>query len=298
MKPRGIAARFFRHLARLIDTHADVVVVLGPYMGDRVRERGARDSRIVQIPVWSRRDEVDPWPWQANPLRESLGLSDKTVFMYSGNMGLAHAFDELLQALEKLQHRADLVFLFVGDGPRRREIEARLAESPLPNVRMLDSMPRSDLGALLTLADVHLITMRPGMTGIVVPSKLYGIMAAARPALFVGPEHCETADTIREADCGITIRPGDVASLVAAIEELAASRGPREAMGLRGRELFLREYEREVCCNLWHELIESLVFIPRAAARPAPHAGVARAAQVGPPRLRRWKNSKPLGVES
>ena len=74
----------------------------------------------------------------------------------------------------------------------------------------------------LSLADVHLISMRREMTGIVVPGKLYGVMASARPSLFVGPEHCETADTIRESDCGYTVRQGDVDGLVTALERLAA----------------------------------------------------------------------------
>ena len=70
-------------------------------------------------------------------------------------------------------------------------------------------MPRDQLYASLTLADVHLISMRGEMTGLVVPGKLYGAMAAGRPTLFVGPEHCESADTIRQAGCGLTVRLGD-----------------------------------------------------------------------------------------
>ena len=104
---------------------------------------------------------------------------------------------------------------------------------------MLDYVPRAQLQASLALADVHLISMRPEMTGIVVPGKLYGVMAAGRPAIFVGPEHCESADTIRDAGCGITVTPGDTDGLVAALLHLASDPSLARRMGEKGRSAFL-----------------------------------------------------------
>ena len=107
--------------------------------------------------------------------------------MYSGNLGLAHSFDEFLEAARRLRDRSDIVFLFVGDGPRNVEVEAARDSEGLTNIRLIDPVPRDWLHASLSLADVHLISMRPEMNGIVVPGKLYGIMAAGRPIIFVGP---------------------------------------------------------------------------------------------------------------
>ena len=90
------------------------------------------------------------------------------------------------------------MFLFVGGGPRQDEVKTVREDEGLPNIRLLDSVPRELLHVSLSLADAHLISMRPEMTGIVVPGKLYGAMAAGRPVVFVGPEHCESADTIRQ----------------------------------------------------------------------------------------------------
>ena len=132
--------------------------------------------------------------------------------MYSGNLGLAHSFDEFLEAARRLRERPDIVFLFVGDGPRKAEVQAARDSEGLTNIRLLDPVPREWLHASLSLADVHLISMRPEMNGIVVPGKLYGAMAAGRPVVFVGPEHCESADTIRNAGCGLTLPTGDASS--------------------------------------------------------------------------------------
>ncbi len=182
--------------------------------------------------------------------------------MYSGNLGLAHSFDEFLEAARRLRHRDDIVFLFVGDGPRRSEVAAAKQKYGLDNLRLLDYFPREQLQTSLSLADVHLISMRPEMTGICVPGKLYGAMASARPTLFVGPDHCETADTIRRADCGYTVRPGDVTSVVAAIEHLAADPDHSQAMSERGLSAFVAEHEREACCARWCWMLGELTGAP------------------------------------
>jgi glycosyltransferase involved in cell wall biosynthesis len=258
-----------RLLARLSDSTyraADRVVVLGDYMGDLVAAKKVRPSRIVTIPVWSRRDEVIPYPREGHELRGRLGLSDRFVAMYSGNHGLAHSFDEFLEAARRLRGRQDIVFLFIGDGPRRAEVVRAKEEEGLANVLLMDYVPRSDLHLSLTIADVHLISMRAEMTGIVVPSKVYGAMASGRPCLFVGPDHCEVADTIRAASCGLTTRLGEPGPLVAAIELLASDPDLCRRYGLRGREAFLAGYERAVCCDAWASLVEDLVGVPAVDA--------------------------------
>jgi glycosyltransferase involved in cell wall biosynthesis len=234
------------------------VVVLGPYMADRIAAKGVPRDRLVSIPVWSRREEIYPIPRGTNALRKQLGLEDAFVAMYSGNLGLAHSFDEFLGAARRLRERADIVFLFVGGGPRLAEVQKAKAEEGLDNIRLLDYFPREHLHVSLSLADVHLISMRPEMTGIVAPGKLYGVMAAGRPALFVGPEHCETADTIRDAGCGITLDRHDVDGLVAAIELMAGDPSLVRRMGERGRLAFLAGFERRLCCERWNELMGEL----------------------------------------
>jgi glycosyltransferase involved in cell wall biosynthesis len=246
-------------LSDAVYRRADKVVVLGAYMADRIAAKRVRRERLVTIPVWSRREEIYPLPRAGHPLREELGLADKFVAMYSGNLGLAHAFDEFLEAARRLRDRPEVVFLFVGAGPRLAEVRAFRDREGLENVRFLDYFPREQLHASLSMADVHLISMRREMTGIVVPGKLYGAMASARPTLFVGPEHCESADTIRQAGCGLTVRLGDADGLVESLRRLADDPDLAEQMGARGREAFLATHERTPCCDLWGELIGDLV---------------------------------------
>jgi len=270
MSATRLFPQFMSWLSGFVYRQADRVVVLGPYMADRIALKQVAAERVVTIPVWSRREEIYPIPRGANPLRKSLGLQDAFVAMYSGNLGLAHTCEEFLIAARRLRHRDDIVFLFVGGGPRLREVEDARDREGLTNIRLLDYFPRVQLHASLSLADVHLVSMRPEMTGIVVPGKLYGVMAASRPAIFVGPEHCETADTIRHAGCGFTIAPGDAGSLVSALTVLADDASLGRRMGERGRTMFLTTHERKLCCNQWTELMSGLLAQPAAAARRLP----------------------------
>jgi peroxiredoxin len=249
---------------------ADKVVVLGAYMADRIAAKGVRPDRIVTIPVWSRQDEIYPVPREGHPLRAALGLEGAFVAMYSGNLGLAHSFDEILEAARQLRDRADIVFLVVGAGPRLAEVKQAQTSEGLSNLRFLESVPRDELHLSLTVADVHLISMRREMTGIVVPGKLYGAMASGRPAIFIGPDHCESADTVREAGCGLTLRQGDADGLVEALTNLAADAERVQRMGLRGRAAFLAEYEKARCCALWSHALAALCDGRSAPALPRP----------------------------
>jgi colanic acid biosynthesis glycosyl transferase WcaI len=269
MSPKSLLGRSMSLLSAFVYRHADQVVVLGPYMADRIALKGVPSERIATIPVWSQRDEIYPTPRDANPIRKALGLEGAFVAMYSGNLGLAHTFDEFIEAARLLRDRPNIVFLFVGGGPRLEEVKAARDREGLENVRLLDYVPRAQLQASLAMADVHLISMRPEMTGIVVPGKLYGAMAAGRPAIFVGPEHCEPADTIRDAGCGITTIPGDVDGLVAALLNLESSPSLARRMGEKGRSAFLTTYEHKLCCIQWSKLIgESLARPETTRLRP------------------------------
>jgi colanic acid biosynthesis glycosyl transferase WcaI len=269
MSPRSLLGRLMIWLSGVVYRRPDKVVVLGPYMADRIALKDVPPERIATIPVWSRRDEIYPTPRGANPLRKSLGIGQAFVAMYSGNMGLAHSFDEFLEAARLLRDRPDIVFLFVGGGPRQSEVKAAVDREGLHNIRLLDSVPRGSLHVSLSLADTHLISMRPEMTGIVVPGKLYGAMAAGRPAIFVGPEHCETADTIRSAGCGITVASGDAPGLVAALELLVGDPSVTRRMGEKARSAFIAHHEQKLCCSHWSRLVSEIVSRP-ASKRPEP----------------------------
>lgn len=152
----------------------------------------------------------------SNPFRRAHGLEGEFVVVYSGNMGLAHDFDTVLDAADSLRGQR-VVFLFIGEGPRRMEVEAAARLKGIDNIRFLPPQPAEKLSESLSAADAHLVTMRSNLCGLVVPSKVYGVLAAGRPCLFVGPADSEAARLLRETESGIVIEPGRPAELASAI---------------------------------------------------------------------------------
>lgn len=260
---------------------ADRAVVLGPHMAARLQAKGVDPARLAEIPVWADGQAVRPRPHAHNELRRRLGWNGRFVVLYSGNAGLVHRFDELLDAMQRVgATHPRILFAFVGGGPRRREIEAEVARRGLTNAEFHAYFPREMLGESLPAADAHFLSLRDEQAGIAVPGKLYGAMASGRPVLFVGPERCESADTLRQSGAGYAFRSGEGLALSEAILTLAED--PRRAaeLGRRARAEFERRFDRPVCLAAWSELIEGLVGRPAgsgaaAAGAQAPSAGAA-----------------------
>ncbi len=242
-------------LMRLTYRASSRVVVLSAGMRDRLAAHGAPIDRLRVIPNWSDGRAIRPLAPEKNPFRREHGLEDRFVVMYSGNLGVGHDVATFIAAARLLAARCPRVlFLFIGDGTRRAEAE-QLARD-LPNVTFLDYQPYESLCHSLAAADIHLISLREGLEGLLVPSKLYGALATARPVMFVGPEACEAARVIRENDLGWQGRPGDAAGLAGAIEGAAASPAWCAERGLRARSLFEAELDRPIAVARWRRVLE------------------------------------------
>jgi glycosyltransferase involved in cell wall biosynthesis len=157
--------------------------------------------------------------------------------MYSGNIGVSHYFADILQVARRLQNRSELLFAFVGNGRRRPEIETFKAQHQLANIELLPFQPQNKLVQSLGAGDLHFICLRPGFTGLVVPSKIYGVLAAGRPILFQGEKEGEIARLIDEEDVGRVVTPGDEAGLEKAILAYLNDPALTRRQGENGRRL-------------------------------------------------------------
>src|SRR5207237_249784 len=231
---------------------ADFVIDLGRYMNDRIRAKGVSPTRCYTIPLWCSKDEIYPIPREHNPLIDELGLRDKFVVMYAGNAGIVHDFKDICEAMRVLRDDSQIYFLFVGGGPRRREIEAFVRDHGIENFQYRGYFAREQLRYSLGVAHVHLIALREEFVGISVPNKLFGVMAAARPGILMGPRRCESAETILATRCGAVIdpaHPGAAELLVQTLRDWNRDREVPEALGRAGRDAFLRTFEKGIGCR-------------------------------------------------
>ena len=275
MKPRSIVTRFFESINRFCLRKADRVVVLGRCMRDRVLGKGIDSGgagHVQHIGVWADQTEVKPIARDANPYRAEWNLGDRFVVMYSGNFGLGHDVNTMCQAASRLRDDDSIRFVFAGDGKKKVTVENFVMNNGLRNCVIAPYQPRERLDASLSCGDVHLATLLEGVEGIMVPCKLFGIMAAARPTIFIGHPSSELARVLVEHECGVVIRQGDVSGLVTAIKEFANHRLRTERFGENARRALINAYNRERACETWRVMLEQLT-----AHEAKPHARVGAA---------------------
>ncbi len=264
----GILTALWSLLASVCHRLANRVVVLGGDMADELRRKGVPQSKIDVVTCWANADEVFPVAEERNDFRRTHFPGDDFVLMYSGNMGSCHEFRTLAGALKSLRGKGGSFFrtALVGGGKGRHYLEEQLT-SPEDRATFLPYQEREALCESLSAADAHLISLQPKYDGLLVPSKLYAIMAVARPVLFVGSRRNHIARVIEEAGCGIVVTPGDEAGLLAAVRRLAEDRNQARAMGDRGREYFQRHFDRDPVCHEFALLLEREASAPGLRGR-------------------------------
>ena len=233
-------------------------VVLGERMKLRLINEIGAGYNIQTIHNWSDSEKIRPVSHDENPLVKEWLLEDKFVVCYSGNMGRAHEFRIIMDAAVSLRENKEIVFLFIGAGAQLGWIKQEAGRQGAANVILKPYQPRQSLSYSLSIADIHLVSLNPALEGLIVPSKIYGIIAAGRAAIYVGSKDGDVASILKDGKCGFTVRRDESDELVACILELYRDREYCNALGIRARELFLKKYNSRYALKQWGYLLEKL----------------------------------------
>ena len=230
-------------------------VVIGDGMATRLTKEGIQSDTIQVIHNWADGQNIYAVARENNQLRLEWNLRDKFVVGYSGNLGRAHEFDTILDAAEILKSTASIVFLFIGGGAQRDEIEEEARRRGLANIIFKPYQPREQLTLSLTVPDIHLISLNPALEGLIVPSKFYGVAAAGRPTLFIGSKNGEIPHILRKAQCGFSIEIGQAEEASRIIQELADHKETCLRLGMRARTMFDQRFDMRHALKAWEAVI-------------------------------------------
>lgn len=253
-----LIVRMLQTLVAFYLRRADLIVAIGTRMRERLIEKGAHADRVVVIPNWVDTTAITPQS-RDNEWSRSAGLDGRFVVMHSGNVGHAQNLDMLVLATTYLRDLRDLVVPIIGFGARHVEIQQLVDRLEADSVRFLEYQPRECLSESLSAADVHYVGLARGLSGYVVPSRLYGVLAAGRPVLVAADDDSETAQLVREVGCGVVVPPDRPDLIAAAIRELRGGMYDLESMGAAGREYVEAEADRLVALRRYREAIAGLV---------------------------------------
>jgi glycosyltransferase involved in cell wall biosynthesis len=252
---RGLASSAIGRLARWSLESLDRVVVVGRCMKQKLLNEGFSGGNLVQISNWADGTQLLPLDRRANPFVSIHGLQQQFILMYSGNLGLVHEVDTVEQVLRCTNVLTHFTMCVIGDGAHRARLQRAARDEQWSHVRFLPYQPEETLRFSLTAAHVHLVTLKPDMTGLSVPSKIYGVLAAGRPVIFVGAENSEAATLVREAQCGMVIRPGDHQAVVKAIIAYRDDHTLMQDHGRRARAFFDAHCSRPLGTDRFVQLI-------------------------------------------
>ena len=234
-----------RQANAVILRHADRVVALGEDMKRRLIAKGVSERLIDVVPNWTDSRAVRAESG-ASRFRARHGLDGHFLVMYSGNLGLSQGLDKVIETAALLRDQEDVRFLFIGKGADEGRLRRLVEVQGLGSVSFLPYQPKEALSETLGAADVHLVPLQRGVAGCIVPSKVYGIMAAGRPFIASMEPDAEAARIAGKHGCGMVIPPEDPVALAEAIRWCRSHPNELACMGANARAALLAHYDRPI----------------------------------------------------
>lgn len=245
-KPNSLLVRTIDVANRWLYKHAAKIIAVGRDMKERLESKSAGlDVPIAVIPNWADMANIEPRPKEGNELLAELGVADKLVFLYAGNIGHPTDIESIVDAAAALRDEP-VHFVFVGSGAKLPWLKKEVEAQGLENISVLGQLPRGEQRVFLNAGDVAIISLVKGMWGTAMPSRTYNTLATGMPILALTEEGSELARVIKEERVGWHIPSGQPEALVLAIRDIMSRRRELGEMRERARSAALEKYTPEV----------------------------------------------------
>ena len=251
---------FLHAQAAKIYSESRRIVVPGEDMKRSLASRPETAGKIVTIPNWADLEKIRFSSVTENRFRIEQGWAGDHVLMYSGNMGPPHDTETILALLVLLQKEiSSLRFVLVGDTPRHDKLMEQARRMGIIRNTRLPAQPRERLGELLGAADAHLVSQRTETEGLLVPSKFYGIVAAGRPVVFIGPPSSEVGTRVIQSELGVVVEPGHAETGIQAVRKVLFMGREENGSGRHIREWAQAHAARPMRTRRFQQLLEEVL---------------------------------------
>ncbi len=252
---RGKYGKLFsvlEHFNKLVLDQAEKILVIGDDMKEIFLAKGFPSKKIIRTSDWVDLNFIHPMP-KKNPFSKKYGLDQKFVVLYAGNFGRIYNFEDLFAVAGKFLSSSDVLFVLVGEGAMKKELQKEAEFRELHNVRFFPFEERSKLSEVLAAADISIILLAKGMEGLSMPSKIYSILASGRPIIACVEPESDIAKMVQESNAGFVVSPGQPEEFEHSIKNFLENRELLQKAGLNARQFVeqkdfqsraLQDYER------------------------------------------------------
>jgi glycosyltransferase involved in cell wall biosynthesis len=235
---------------------AGAIACISQGVARALEERGVSPDKLHHVPVWADETRFVPRP-RDDQLADQLGVAHRFVVLYAGNLGDAQGLDEALEVCARLADVPDFRFLIAGSGTAEARLRRRADELALTNATFLGRWPAEDMGRLMSIGDVHLVSLKDHpLSELTLPSKVPATLAAGRPLLVSA--RGEAARVVTEAGAGWAVPPGQPDELEAALRRAYASADQLASFGAAARRYYEDELSVDRSVGRIEELLTSL----------------------------------------
>ncbi len=244
---RSILATVLNYCNRWLYKNASKIIVVGRDMEMLIKTKTeGLDIPIAVIQNWAELETVHPTPRKENELLNELGLQDKFVFLYAGNMGYPNDIETIIGSADRLKNDSDIHFIFLGTGVKESALKRSVEDRGLANVTILPPKPRAEQIVFLNACDVALVSLVKKMRGVSMPSRTYNILAAGKPMLALTEDNSELAIVIDEDQAGWHVPAGDADALTDLIYRILGERDRLLEVGSRARQSAVKKYSLDL----------------------------------------------------
>ncbi|MBI4000074.1 MAG: glycosyltransferase family 4 protein [Candidatus Omnitrophica bacterium] len=261
LKRKGVVTQLWEWMNRCSLANAIAVITPGITMKEVLARKinsPSDCSKIRVIPTWEDGDTIKPILKNENWFCKEHHLLDKTIVLYSGNMGLAHDLVSIIEAACLLKEKREILFLFIGEGGQKKLLMDLVRRKKMENVRFLPYQPPETIPYSLASGDIALISMKSEVKGLCFPSKLQTALASGQAIVGVVPPETEVAELIESEDCGIRANPGEPKEIAQAILTLSEDRNRLSKYQRNARRAFEVHFRKDRLIQNYVTLFESI----------------------------------------
>jgi len=260
LSKNSFVAKLWRSMNQRVWSRSIAVYTIGSIMAKNLTkqfnvERTKLDY-VGVIPPWADTNKIKPIDKNDNPLSSELGQESKITILYSGNMGISHDIDSILQAAKILKNEKNIAFLLIGEGEKWQDAVDFQKDNDLSNLQVLPFQPEERLPYTMALADIALVALDEGAEGLMIPSKMFYYMAVGAAVVGICKGRSDMSEIVQNSRCGVIVEPKNPIKLAEVIRDLANNIEVLNGFKGRARTSAKESYSREVCAK---SLVASLL---------------------------------------